>query len=105
LDEQTAKKIALAVATSVGSFVAGTKIAAWAFGWILAIPSAGVSLVAGMAGNAALNAKVTNAVGKAVALYFLQTTEIESSDVIIAILVALVGTQFGIPSGRHDIIA
>jgi hypothetical protein len=61
MEEDTAKKIAIAVATDVGGFVIGSKIAATVAGWLLALPSAGLSLGLSMAGNAALNAKMTDA--------------------------------------------
>jgi hypothetical protein len=105
MDEQTAKKLAIAVATGAGSFIVGTKAAATLGAWLLALPTAGASLVANMAVNATLNWKFTQAFGRAVALYFLQTGEIETSDVVVKILIALVGLQFGIPSGRADLTA
>lgn len=103
MDAHTAKKLAIAVATGVGSFALGTKVAATAAGWLLAIPSGGLSLVLSMAGNAALNAKFTHAFGTATALYFLQTDDIDSVEVITQVLIALVGLQFGISTNRRDI--
>lgn len=43
MDEHTAKKLAMAVATGVGSFAVGTKIAATVAGWLLALPTAGLA--------------------------------------------------------------
>jgi uncharacterized protein (DUF697 family) len=95
MDKETAKKLVFATATGIGSFAAGTKIAATVAGWLLAIPSAGLSLALCMGGNAALNAKCTHAYGMAVARYFLQTNGLESEDLTIRVLVALVAVQFG----------
>ncbi len=105
MDEQTAKKLCVAVATGVGTFVAGTKIASTAAAWLLALPTAGASLVANMAANAGLNAILTRKFGRAVALYFLQASKIESIEVIAGILIALVGLEFGVPTSRCDVVA
>lgn len=105
MDEHTAMKIAKASAVGIGAFVGGAKIAATVGGWLLAIPSFGLSLGLSMAGNAALNAKVTNAFGKSVARYFLQTEGFESTDLIIEILTAMVSTQFGFSSTSHRVVA
>lgn len=103
MSKQTAKKIAIAVATGVGSFAAGAKIAATVGGWLLALPTAGISLVLSCAGNAALNAKFTDAFGKAVASFFLQTDEIPTTDVVVQVLIALISVQFGLPSSHPDV--
>jgi uncharacterized protein (DUF697 family) len=95
MDEATAKKLVYATVTGVGSFAAGAKIAATVAGWLLAIPSAGLSLGLSMAGNAALNAKFTHAYGLAIARYFLQTDGLEDGDLTIKVLIALVAVQFG----------
>jgi uncharacterized protein (DUF697 family) len=105
MDQQTAKKLCMTVATGVGTFVAGTKIASTVAGWLLALPTAGLSVVANMTANAALNAALTRAFGRAVALYFLQTGEIERLDVAARILVTLVGVQLGVPTSTPDIVA
>ncbi len=105
MDEATAQKICLAAATGGAAFLAGAKIAATIGAWILAIPSGGASVAVWAVGNAALNAKFTDAFGKATARYFLQTESVEASDIVVQILLALVGLQFGIPTGRHDIVA
>jgi uncharacterized protein (DUF697 family) len=102
MDKETAKKLTIAVATGVGSFALGTKVGATVLGWLLAIPSAGLSLAASAAANAALNAKFTHAYGKAVALYFLQTDSIDSIDVMTQVLISLVAIQFGFsPDGTN----
>jgi uncharacterized protein (DUF697 family) len=102
MDEATAKKLVLATATGVGSFAAGAKIAATVAGWLLAIPSAGLSLGLSMAGNAALNAKFTHAYGMAIARYFLQTDGVEDGDLIVKVLIALVSVHFGFrPDGPY----
>jgi uncharacterized protein (DUF697 family) len=95
LGESNAKKIAYAAATGVGSFAGGAKIASTVAGWILALPTAGASLLLCIAGNAALNAKLTHAYGTSVAQYFLQTHDIDDSDLVIQILLALIAIQIG----------
>jgi|SRR5271166_2029602 len=105
MDNQTAKKLCVAVATGVGTFFAGTKIASTVAAWLLALPTAGLSVIANMGANAALNATLTRAFGRAVALYFLQADKIESVDVAARILIAFVGLEFGIPTSRSDIVA
>jgi len=96
MDKDTARKLVFATATGVASFGTGAKIAATVAGWLLAIPSGGLSLALGMAGNAALNAKLTHAYGQAVARYFLQTEGFDDGDLIIEVLVALVAANFGV---------
>ncbi len=105
MDNQTAKKLCVAVATGVGSFMAGTKMASTAAAWLLALPTAGLSLLASMGVNAGLNATLTRAFGRAVALYFLQTDKIESADVIAGLIIALVASQLGVPTSGADIVA
>jgi uncharacterized protein (DUF697 family) len=105
MDKETAKKIVYATATGVGSFVAGTKIAATVAGWLLAIPSAGLSLGLSMAGNALLNGKLTHAYGMAVALYFLQTDGLDDGDLTVQVLIALVAVQMGFRPGNPNVIA
>ena len=95
MDNQTAKKVAVAVATGAGSMLAGSKIAATAAGWIGAVFTAGFSLVLSAAGNAALNAAFTKAYGKSCAKLFLQMDRIDDLDVLIKVLVALIGHQMG----------
>lgn len=97
MNQDTAKKIAIAVATGAGAFVAGAKVASTAAGWLLAIPSFGLSVVLSAAGNAALNAAFTKVYGESVARYFLQTRT-DDTDLAVAILVALVAVGFGAPS-------
>jgi hypothetical protein len=72
-------------------------------GWLFAIPSAGLSVAASMAANAALNAKFTHAYGNSLARYFLQTEGIDSTDAIISVLIALTGLEFGIKPGSGDV--
>lgn len=104
MEQQTAKKICLAVATGAGSFLAGSKIAATAAGWITAFFTAGVSLVVAAAGNAALNATFTRAYGRSCARLFLQTGSIESSEVIVRALITLIGVEMGIKGGGDVIV-
>jgi len=96
MDQNMAKKIVYATATGVGSFAGGAKIASTVAAWLLAIPSAGASLLISMAGNAALNAKLTHAYGMAVARYFLQTDDFDNGDVVVQVLLALIALQFGL---------
>ncbi|MFN9030114.1 MAG: hypothetical protein ACK5XM_07870 [Betaproteobacteria bacterium] len=103
MDKHTAKKVAMATATGAMSMVAGTKVASTVLGWLLSIPSGGASLLASMAANSAINAKFTHAYGKACALYFLQSDGPDSTDVVVAVLLALIGLEFGIPSSRKDV--
>lgn len=93
LDRDTAMKLTMVVATGAGTFFAGTKLASSILGWLLAIPSAGVSLVAMAAANAALNVKFTSAFGKATARYFLQADRIGASDVAFETIKALVAAE------------
>jgi uncharacterized protein (DUF697 family) len=104
MDEDTAKKLAVAVATGAGSFAIGTKIAATVGGWLLALPSGGLSLFLAMAGNAALNAKFTDAYGKSVARYFLQR-KTNDNELAAKILIAMLAIQFGVSSPSSDVIA
>ena len=73
MDEQTAKKICLAVATGAGAFLAGTKLSSAAGGWIGAAFTAGLSLLISAVGNA-LNAAFTQSYGKSCARYFSSRT-------------------------------
>lgn len=98
MQEDTARKIVFAVATGVGSFTAGTKIAATVAGWLFAIPSGGVSLALCMAGNAVLNGKMTHAYGKSVAQYFLQSGPKDDGDLIVQVLLALLAVHMGFGS-------
>jgi hypothetical protein len=105
LKEQAVKKICLAVSTGAGAFLAGTKIAATAAGWITAWFTAGASLVISAAGNAALNAAFTRAYGRACARYFLQADEIDDFEVVVQVLITLIGAEMGIKMGSSDLIA
>lgn len=105
MNEATAKKLALAVATGAGGFTAGTKIAASIGGWLLALPTGGISLVACMAGNAALNAKFTQAYGRACARFFLQGQGITDIETIARIMMALMAVEFGIAHHSSHIVA
>jgi uncharacterized protein (DUF697 family) len=105
MDNQTAKKLCMAVLTGVGTFALGTKAASTFAAWLFALPTAGLSLVANAGVNGALNATLTRAFGRAVSRYFLQTHEIENWEVAALIIAALIGTEFGIPTSRSDIIA
>ena len=102
LDRQTVKKICIAVATGAGSFIAGSKIATTAAGWIAALFTGGASLLVSAAGNAALNAAFTRAYGRACAKYFLQTDEIPASQVAVAALIAMVGAELGKDFGKNN---
>lgn len=104
LDEEGATKIATAVASGVTSFAFGTKAATTVASWLLAIPSAGLSLLLGAGINAGLNWKLTDAFGKAVARYFLQIGAIADDEVAAQILWALVATQFGIPHNNPNVV-
>ena len=105
MDEQAVKKICLAVATGAGTFLAGTKIASTAAGWIGAFFTAGISLVISAGGNAALNAAFTRAYGKSCARYFLQSEKIHGFEVVVAALVALMGAEMGIDMGNREYLA
>jgi hypothetical protein len=105
MDSQTAKKICVAAAMGVGTFVLGTKVASTIGGWLLAPFTGGLSLAANVAANVALNAALTRYFGCAVARYFLQTHKIEDLDVTVKILIALVGLDFGIASPIPDVTA
>jgi len=105
LEHQMAKKICMAVATGVISYVGGAKLATAIFGWLALIPSAGASLALTTAANVALNAKLTHAYGNAVARYFLQVEDLNDVDLAIAVLTALVAVQFGVPSPSEHVVA
>jgi uncharacterized protein (DUF697 family) len=77
MDEATLRNLVYATAAGAVGFGVGTKIASTVAGWLLAIPSGGLSLAIGMAGNAALNAKLSHSFGSAVARHFLQTNRVE----------------------------
>lgn len=96
MNEGTLRKLVYATATGVVGFGVGTKIVSTVAGWLLAIPSGGLSLAIGMAGNAALNAKLTHSFGRAIARYFLQADEIDNGELAVAVLTALIGRDFGI---------
>lgn len=85
-------------------FIGGSKVAAFAAGWIGALFTGGLSLVIAAGGNAALNAAFTRAFGKACAKYFLQSHRIDDSDVIVKVLIALVGIELGINMGNREYI-
>lgn len=104
MNNETAKKVCLAVATGGGAFLAGAKIAATAAGWIGALFTVGISLAASAAGNAALNAAFTSAYGKACARYFLQTTEIDDTEALVSVLISLTGAEMGINMGDSSLL-
>jgi len=79
LDSQTAKKVTMAVATGIGTFAVGMKGASMALGWLGAVFTGGLTLVASVAANVALNRTLTNQYGQAAAIYFLETKEISSA--------------------------
>jgi len=103
MDRQTAKKVCVATAMGVGTFALGTKLASTVGAWLLAPFTGGLSLAANVAANVTLNAALTRYFGCAVARYFLQTEKIEDLDVMVKILIALVGLDFGIASPIPDI--
>lgn len=109
MDEQTAKKIAIAVATGGGAMVSGSKIAATGLSWLTAPFTLGLSLVVAATANAALNAAFTKAYGRACARYFMQTDEIHSAEVMVATLLAMIGADMGLgdfkPPSGFDISA
>jgi uncharacterized protein (DUF697 family) len=105
MSEQTAKKIALAVCTGAGSFVGGAKVAATLIGWLTAPLTFGASLAVSAGTNAALNASFTYAYGKAIARFFLTTTEISNTDVVVKILIALVCTDLGFNTPYDNLIS
>jgi hypothetical protein len=105
MDRQTAKKVCVATAMGIGTFVLGTKVASTIGGWLLAPFTGGLSLFANVTANVALNASLTRYFGRAVARYFLQTEKIEDLDLMVKILVALIGIDFGVASSVIDVTA
>jgi len=95
LDRQAALKLTTAVATGVGAFVAGTKIASTVLGWVLAPLTGFASVAASAAFNGGLNYVLTAAFGRACARYFLQTDEIGTVEVVAAILIGLIAADMG----------
>lgn len=91
LDDQYAKKLALAIVTSVGMFVGGAKAATLIFGWATAVFTGGASLVITVSANAALNGAVTHAYGHAASRYFLEVDQIDNIEVLIAIVMGYMG--------------
>jgi uncharacterized protein (DUF697 family) len=104
LSEQTLKKIALAVLTGAGAFIAGAKIASVGLGWVAAFFTGGLSLAASAAVNAALNAAFTRSYGRAAARFFLATERISSTDVAVKLLIALVGADYGFSTPYDDLL-
>ena len=104
-DQQTAKKVCIAVATGAGAFMVGTKIAATAFGWLGAVFTGGLSIAAAAAGNAALNYSFTKAYGYSCSRYFLQTEKIHNSEVLVSILICMMGAELGIDMGSNENVA
>lgn len=104
MNEDTAVKLAVAVATGAGAFVAGSKVASSLLGWLLAIPTVGLSLVAAGAANAALNASFTKVYGESVARYFLQT-KTDSTEAAVKVLIGLVAVGLGLPSPSPYVVA
>ena len=91
MNRQVAKKIALAVATGIGSFIGGTKAATAILGWATAALTGGLSLFVSVSANVALNTALTYAYGRAVARYFLRTEHIENVEVMVAAILTLMG--------------
>lgn len=104
MERDLVKKICLAVATGAGAFLAGTKVAATAAGWITAAFTLGASLLVSAGGNAALNAAFTRAYGRSCARYFLQSDKIDGFDVVVAVLIALIGAEMGINMGSSSLV-
>lgn len=98
LSRQTAKKITLAVAAGIGSFVTGTKIATAAVGWLTAAFTGGLSLFLTVGANVSLNSALTYAYGRAASRYFLETDDIDDVEVMVAALVALMCNDLGYKS-------
>jgi hypothetical protein len=105
MDKATISKLIYATATGVAGFAAGTKIVSTVAGWLLAIPSGGLSLAIGMVGNAALNAKLTKSFGEALARFFLQTHDVDHGETAVAVLTALIGRDFGIKINNDYVVA
>ncbi|RQO66000.1 hypothetical protein DBR43_27545 [Pedobacter sp. KBW06] len=101
LSEQALQKIAIAVFTGAGSFIAGAKIASAGLGWIAAVFTGGLSLAASAAANAALNVAFTRSYGRAVARFFLAKEPISSTEIVVKMLIALLGADYGIKTS-HD---
>lgn len=104
LNIDTAKKIAFAVATGVGTFLAGAKVTSKVIGWLAAPFTGGLSLAIAVLSNAAMNGSFTWMYGRAVARYFLQTDKVDSVEVMIKILSALVGAELGVSTGYEYLI-
>jgi hypothetical protein len=96
MSNQTIKKVAMAVLTGSGAFLAGSKVATIALGWIGALFTGGLSLVLSAGANATLNRTITISYGKAVARFFLTTAEITDSEMMSKAVLGMVGVDFGI---------
>jgi hypothetical protein len=98
MSNQTAKKLIMAVLTGVGSIMAGTKAASTGIAWLCAPFTFGISLLISAAANAALNASFTYVYGRAVARFFLKTTEITNVEVMVQVVIGIIGVDLGIPT-------
>lgn len=95
LDNDTIKKLALAVATGVAMFMGGMKAATTIIGWVGAVFTGGASLVISALVNGTLNSTITYSFGRAVARYFLETDKIDDIEVASSIILGAMGEDLG----------
>ena len=95
LDSQTAKKLAMALATGIGTFAVGMKGASMVLGWLGAVVTGGTSLALSVAANVALNRMLTRQYGQAVAIYFLETEKISNADAMAKIIYQIYRAKTG----------
>lgn len=95
LDNQTAKKLTMAVATGIGAFAFGMKAASMALGWIGALFTGGGSLAASIAANVALNRTLTRRYGQAASIYFLETEKISDVNAMAKVIYQIFRAKSG----------
>jgi hypothetical protein len=105
MEEQKARRIAMAVCTGVGALVAGTKVASTVIGWLAAPFTFGLSLLVSVSANATLNYTFTKAYGRSAARYFLASGDITDSEIAFKAIVALIGLDLGIPTPYDHLIS
>lgn len=104
LSKHKAKKIAMAVLTGAGAFLAGTKVASAVLGWLGAFFTLGSSLIISGVANAAINAAFTRSYGRSVAKFFIAAGDIDDVEVAIQVLIAMTGRDYGFKTPYDDLL-
>lgn len=105
MSKQKVEKITMAVATGLGFFIGGSKVAIVVTTWLTALITGGLSLFVGAAANVTLNTTVTRAYGRAAARFFIQTSKVDNTEMIVKVIIALIGVDLGFTTPDSNLLA